>query len=46
MLQRLSSQTLNFFRFLGNEPLVVFKSDFLIVSFRVWEATNVRVLAK
>lgn len=37
MLQRLSFQTfIFFFRFLCNEPLTVFESDLVIVSFRVW----------
>lgn len=37
MLQRLSFQTFFFFfRFLCNEPLTVFESDLVIVSFRVW----------
>lgn len=36
MLQKLSFQTFFFFRFLRNEPLIVFESDLLIVGFRVW----------
>lgn len=38
MLLKLSFQTsfFFFFRFLRNEPLIVFESDLVIVSFRVW----------